>query len=117
MRCNICGGDNVNLVNNSIVYGKEYGRFPYVFLCNDCKAYVGVHPDMSPMGILADNEMRVLRRKCHAIFDKTWATKKERVARYNALAEKLGCKQGECHFSWMSKQELEMALSVLEASE
>lgn len=113
MTCNICGSENVFLVSNSVVYGKEYGKVPYVYLCENCKSYVGVHPNMKPMGILADDEMRELRKKCHALFDKTWKDNKERSVRYAELAEKLDIK--ECHFSWMSKEELKKALTIIEA--
>lgn len=114
MTCNICGSNHVNLVNNSLLYGKEYGKYPYVYLCTDCNAYVGVHPNMEPMGLLADDEMRVLRKKCHELFDRTWKNNKERTVRYAELAEKLGVK--ECHFSWMSKEELKKVLTIVEAS-
>ena len=114
MTCNICGSNNVNLVSNSVLYGKEYGKIPYVYLCSNCKAYVGVHPNKEPMGILADDEMRTLRIKCHELFDKTWKNKKERSEKYSELAEKLGVKV--CHFSWMNKDELKKAIRVMEAS-
>ena len=116
MKCNLCGSNHVNLVNNSLLYGKEYGKYPYVYLCTDCNAYVGVHPNLKPMGVLADNEMRELRRKCHDLFDKRWTTKEERENQYNILGRQLGYERGRCHFSWMSKDELLKALLVLEAS-
>lgn len=111
--CNICGSTNVNLVSNSYIYGKEYGKYPYVYLCSNCKAYVGVHPNNKPLGILADDEMRTLRKQCHDLFDKKWNTKKERTEQYNVLGSKLGLEKGKCHFSWMNKNELRNAIKEL----
>lgn len=95
MTCNLCNCENVSLVNNSLIYGKEYGKYPYIYLCPNCKAYVGVHPDNSPLGILADEEMRVLRKKCHSLFDTRWNTKDERTEQYDIIGQKLGIKKGE----------------------
>ena len=113
MICNICGSTNVNLVSNSYIYGKEYGKYPYVYLCADCKAYVGVHPNNKPLGILADDEMRTLRKQCHDLFDKKWTNKKERTKQYDILGSRLGLDKGKCHFSWMNKDELRNAIKEL----
>ena len=115
MICNICGSAEVNIVSNSVIYGKEYGKYPYVYLCSNCQAYVGVHPNNQPLGLLADLEMRILRQRCHNLFDKTWKDNKERSVRYCELAEKMGI--GVCHFSWMDKKQLKQAIRILEATE
>jgi hypothetical protein len=110
--CNICGG-SVRLVNNETIYGKPYGKYPYVYYCSACGAYVGVHPDNSPLGILADKEMRELRSRCHELFDKTWKNKTQRTINYGKLAMKLRVRKA--HFAWMSKEELRKAIKILEA--
>jgi hypothetical protein len=81
-----------------------------------CKAYVGTHKHrpLQALGILANDEMRVLRRKCHDIFDKTWSNAEERKARYAELADKMGISVDVCHFGYFNKKLLEKALKILE---
>ena len=70
--CNICGG-KVIYTSNADVYGKEYGSGK-CYLCTVCGAYVGTHKPhpKEALGILADRDMRELKKKCHAIFDSKW---------------------------------------------
>lgn len=112
-KCNLCGGD-VKFVNNEVIYGKPYGKYPYAYYCGTCGAYVGVHPDNSPLGILADKEMRRLRSRCHELFDETWKNRTERTLNYNKLAMKMGIRKA--HFAWMSKDELRKAIKMMEAN-
>lgn len=112
-RCHICGG-YVIYTSNDAVYGKSYGS-GFCYLCTMCKAYVGTHKHrpLQALGILANDEMRVLRRKCHDIFDKTWSTPEERKARYAELADKLGLHVDVCHFGYFNKKLLEKAYKIL----
>ncbi|MFG8677889.1 zinc-finger-containing protein [Pseudomonas aeruginosa] len=51
--CPHCGG-LVRLVSNRVIYGREYGDWPYAYACTGtgCGAYVGLHPDTDvPLGI------------------------------------------------------------------
>lgn len=114
IKCNLCGG-NVEYIPNSMIYGKSYGS-GWCYRCSQCKAFVGTHKTnpLKPLGVLADKEMRILRMKCHKILDSTWKTPNERTKAYDDLAVRLGYEKGDCHFSWMSKEELKTALAVLE---
>lgn len=112
-KCNLCGGD-VEYISNDLIFGKRYGS-GYAYRCINCGAYVGTHKN-SPkkaMGILADEEMRSLRIRCHGLFDSMWKTAKERTKAYYLLAEAIGI-SGGCHFSWMTKDELKSAVRYLE---
>ena len=90
-KCNICGG-KVVLISNSFVYGREYGSGK-MYYCIDCTAYVGTHKSRptEAFGILANNEMRELKKKCHSIFDEKWknesSSKKRYIARKNAYKD------------------------------
>lgn len=71
--CDCCGDDLVVLVGNEVVYGRECGDWPVIYLCMACGAFVGCHPhSVYPLGLMADDETRSLRRALHAMIDPTW---------------------------------------------
>ena len=117
--CNICNG-NVKLVSNKSIYGREYGSGK-CYLCTDCWAYVGTHKPRptEALGLLADAEMRDLKKKCHSLFDPLWmgAQEKNRRAvrsmRYGWLARKLGIDREICHFGYFDTAMLKRALNAL----
>ena len=119
-KCNICGG-KVIYTSNSMIYGKEYGSGK-MYYCTICEAYVGTHKP-SPteaLGILANEEMRELKMKCHYIFDQQWKnisnSKKRHFARVNAykeLAKALGIRLEECHFGYFDMKMLQKAYMIL----
>ena len=60
--CHFCKGE-VQLVSNGHIYGREYGEWPYAYMCVGCGAYVGVHPHTDlPLGTLADSFTREARK-------------------------------------------------------
>jgi len=71
-KCNICGG-LVIYTNNNLIYGKSYGSGK-CYLCTQCGSYVGTHEPRptEALGLLADSQMRTLKKKCHSIFDEFW---------------------------------------------
>ena len=111
--CNLCGGE-VSFVRNELIYGRPYGS-GRAYLCSVCGAYVGTHANSprTAMGLLADDEMRELRKQCHELFDMTWHDRKERSIRYMELARKMDMNSADCHFAWMDKSDLKRALSLL----
>lgn len=115
MKCNLCGGDEVQYMKSVDLYGRNYGS-GYIYRCKQCGAYTGTHKSnpRKPLGILADAEMRKLRCKCHSIFDHRWHNRKERSEEYRKLAARLGLPEEECHFAKMDKETLKKALEVLE---
>lgn len=67
--CNCFG--KIELVNNSEIYGREYGKWPYAYLCRGCLSYVGLHPFTDiPLGILANAELRESKKRNKSYFDK-----------------------------------------------
>lgn len=112
--CRYCGGC-VELVSNSEIYnGREYGDWPYAYLCTDCKAYVGLHPDTDiPLGTLAALQLRKDRNTAKDAFHRV---KKQRgfsrSLAYQWLAGKMGIEIDVCHFGWFDQDECAKALAL-----
>lgn len=109
--CNTCGGGRVTLANNSEIYGREYGSWPYIYLCWICMSYVGLHPDTDlPLGTLADLETREARKK-RSVFGllTKYKFKGDRKEAYQWLAQAMGIPQRQCHWAMFSKEQCEQA--------
>jgi len=118
--CNICSG-KVVYISNAKIYGKQFGS-GYCYLCTDCKAYVGTHEPRphEAYGILADEEMRELKKQCHSIFDPFWSNEeKSRYRRnkrhklYKKLAQDMEIPEEECHFGYFDKDKLKKAMVII----
>ena len=118
--CNICGG-KVIYTSNSKIYGREYGSGKMYF-CTECDAYVGTHipRPKEAFGILANEEMRQMKMKCHELFDTLWesepSSRKKHIARqkaYKDLAKKLNIPVEECHFGYFDMDMLNKAYEIL----
>lgn len=111
--CNICGG-KVEFIQNKLIYGKPFGS-GYCYYCKNCGAYVGTHKvrPREAMGILANEEMRQMKMKCHGIFDGMWQNGEQRRSMYKWLAGKLGIAVEECHFGYFDMDMLNKAYEIL----
>lgn len=113
--CRYCFGQ-VSLFNNSEVYGKSYGKWPWVYLCKGCDAYVGLHPDTwIPLGTLANKELRQARKDAKLVFNQLWIYSdnkvKARSKAYKALADHLKIHLNHCHFGLF---EIDSCLKAIE---
>ncbi|WP_186039709.1 zinc-finger-containing protein [Burkholderia gladioli] len=99
--CRFCGG-SVHVVRNSEIYGREFGEWPWSYLCKKCRAYVGMRPFTGiPLGTLADGPTRAARKRAKAAFQPLWQTRvMTKSAAYSWLAGRLGIAVGECHVGW-----------------
>lgn len=113
--CPYCEGP-VALVSNAEVYGREYGAWPYLYLCRACDAYVGLHPDTDiPLGKLADRELREARKESKGVFQSLSARQGwSRTEAYKWLADRMGIPVGECHFGWFDLERCEQAGRTME---
>lgn len=111
--CQYCDG-KVELVSNKLVYGREYGNGK-CYLCLKCGSYVGVHSDLkTPLGILANKELRTLRKTAHKLFDSLWKNREmPRDDAYRILANKLNIPTNECHFGWFDKDTAQKAIKAI----
>ena len=69
------------------------------WLCAPCKAYVGCHPGtVTPLGRLADADLRQAKMAAHDAFDPLWRSgRMRRGEAYAWLAAALGIPVPECH--------------------
>ena len=87
-----------------------------VWICPDCKAYVGCHPkSYRPKGFLANQEFRTLRKKAHALFDPIWKNRQmHRGKAYKRMAEILNILPDHAHISQLSIPQLKKLIRSLE---
>jgi hypothetical protein len=109
--CRYCAG-HVELVENSAIYnGRTYGDWPYAYLCDDCRAYVGLHPDTDlPLGTLADKRTRDARNACKKTFERIFKERHmNRTKAYAWLAGKMGLSVADCHFGLFEPEQCQAA--------
>lgn len=113
--CRFCSGP-VALVSNAEIYGREYGDWPYAYLCQPCDAYVGLHPNTDlPLGTLADRPLREARKKAKDAFH-TWMRHRRltRSAAYRALAAAMNIKESDCHFGMFDTEQCQAAATAID---
>lgn len=112
MYCPYCGLPPVFTSSKEIYNGRDFGM---IYLCRHCDAYVGVHKGTTtPLGRLADNQLRILKTKAHKAFDIYWFVSGERSKAYYSLAKVLGLKREDCHIGLF---DIEMCEKVILACE
>lgn len=96
------GGGEVVFTRNSIKYSREYGDWPWCYICLDCYAHVGVHYGTAiPLGTLANQKTADARKAAHQAFDPLWKEGSlSRTKAYALLAESLEIDRSDCHISW-----------------
>lgn len=99
--CNLCNFP-VRLTRNREIYnGQDYGDWPFVYLCQGCGAYVGLHPSTDlPLGTLADFPTRQARKEAKNLFHRLMHTRflGNRTRAYDGLARELRIDRKLCHF-------------------
>ena len=118
--CPHCGGP-VKIVKNSTIYGRDYGDWPWAYLCKPCDAYVGMHPYTNiPLGTLAKKAVRDARNYTKTEFNALWLYAKdrrgERTKAYEWLANQLGMTTAECHFGLFDEAMCERVDEIIEST-
>lgn len=110
-KCNCCGEMSVSIAQNNIIYGKNYGKYPWVYYCNSCESYVGMHPYTNiALGTLANEEMRNARKLSKEPFQYLYTEKHlSRDEAYTKLAQYMGVDKRSCHFAWFGVEECRYA--------
>lgn len=87
-------------VTGSAIYPYRPDLFAKVFYrCVPCNAYVGCHPGtVTPLGRLANAELRAAKMAAHAAFDPLWRNGgMSRSSAYAWLAKTLNIAPQNCH--------------------
>jgi hypothetical protein len=129
LRCEYCRTPAVFRKSSAHIYkGRDYGP---IWECGGgCDAYVGTHPDGSPVGRLANKALRQLKMKVHARFDHLWQDfrtaypdanrssgkmkKAMRGRAYAWLAEQMQIEIDECHVGKFDDAQCEQAIRILD---
>jgi hypothetical protein len=94
------------MVNGTSIYPNlpKLAKKTY-WACMPCRAWVGCHPHtITPLGILANAELRQARMAAHAAFDPLWTNGKvSRSQAYGWLAQKLGLAREHVHIGMFDK--------------
>lgn len=112
-KCPYCDS-NPKLVDGSVIYPHRPDlAYKHFWLCQQCSAYVGCHPNSKkPLGRLANAELRKYKSMAHAAFDPSWKEGwMSRSDAYSWLAAQLSIDKSECHIGMF---DIDMCKRVLE---
>ncbi len=100
--CPYCGKPT-ELIDSAEIYGgSSYGP---IYICRDCGAYVGCYKGTTTaLGRLADEKLRLAKRRAHHYLDQLWKTPKQRLEVYEWLSDELHIPQARTHVG-MSDEE------------
>lgn len=99
--CSYCKAPVVLVRNSEIYGGRDYGDWPYAYLCRKCGAHVGLHAKTDiPLGTLADTGTREARRRGKERFLKLLRRNfsGDRRLAYEWLAKQMNIETKQCHF-------------------
>jgi hypothetical protein len=91
VNCPYCG-KAAEWRENSCVYGRNYGDSYMIWICFNCDAYCGCHQNtQTPLGTMANGELREWRQKAHKAIDPIWKNgEMTRPQVYTALQKHFG---------------------------
>lgn len=101
VECPYCGNE-AKFMTSKDFYGRDYGT--NIYSCKPCDAYVGTHGNgKTPLGILANEELRTYRKRAHSAFDQLWKGRKaNRMSRHKAyawMAEQMNLEPKDAHIA------------------
>ncbi len=92
-----------------------------IYLCKPCRAWVGVHKGTdTPLGRLANAELRIWKRAAHTAFDPLWQRGRfrgYRNAAYDWLAKEMGLPRDQTHIGMLDVDQCRQAIRVIKMSE
>lgn len=113
--CPHCGGV-VTAEHNSRKYGRAFGQYPWIYMCNSCYASVGMHPNTNiALGTLANDEIRAARKACKPPFIRYCnRSKLSRGECYAKLSRAMKLSVKECHFGLFNVEQCSEAKQIVE---
>ena len=115
--CPYCGKP-AQLVGGDIIYPHRPDLFEKRFWnCSPCHAYVGCHPGTeTPLGRLADAELRKVKMAAHAAFDPLWKNgSMSRSQAYVWLSQTLSIHPDDCHMGMFDVDTCDRVVSACQA--
>ena len=120
--CPYCGRE-AEYVDSARVYGGvSYG---FIWKCPDwprCNSYVGVHKGTkTPLGRMADKELRQAKQLAHSFFDPLWQRKRDkeqcsasvaRNAAYDWLSGQMGIEVIDCHIGMFDVEQCQKVIEI-----
>lgn len=105
----------VFLLDDKVIYGRSYGGKVYLCSRAACLARVGCHKDTDQaLGTMAREELRELRKQCHAEFDLLWQSgRMRRKQAYRWMQRVLGLTRGEAHIGCLDESHCRWLLDTL----
>lgn len=106
MRCPYCGAKVIFRSADGIY--RENHRETMLYVCSrhpKCDAYVRAHPGTRiPMGVLADPQLRKLRREAHRYFDQLHTSGlMTKADAYRWLASMIGAPMEKAHIGYLGE--------------
>lgn len=137
--CSHCGLECRDALGSEIYPGRRDLAEKVVWVCDNCGARVGSHPNGKPLGTAANAELRRAREHVHEKFDpiwknaplencyapdgkengRSWAARRAaiqgaaRVRCYRWLANRMGMSMDDCHIAMMTIEECRKAWRIL----
>lgn len=101
----------VVITTNKVLYGKDFGSYPWIYYCPNCTASVGMHLGTGiPLGSLANKELKMARRDAKARFILYCQVAEiHRNQGYIDLAHLMGIPNGETHFGMFDLERCQLA--------
>ncbi|RST66847.1 hypothetical protein EJB14_10085 [Bacillus pumilus] len=112
MNCPYCHRQ-AQFLTSLAYYGRDYGTNVYV--CIPCGASVGTHRrSKTPLGTMANAELKGLRMKAHELFDPLWKNKvMSRKAAYAFLRKVMGLSKEQAHIGKFNKKQCLELIGIL----
>lgn len=116
--CPYCGSTPIFTDSAEVYGGRSYGM---ILLCRPCNAYVGVHKGTNtPLGRLANHELRNAKKKAHLYFDslwkqsmsRGWSKYEARTAAYKWLSKEMGKTPEHTHIGMFNIEECERVVEI-----
>lgn len=125
--CPYCKAPAKHIASSADLYGEDFGP---LWICRACDAWCGCHPDGSPLGRLANRELRNARMAAHVAFDplyENWQLAYPdaesltppikhslRNRAYSWLAHHLGISKSTCHFGHFDLETTIRAMKIID---
>lgn len=102
--CPYCGKE-AQFKTSKEFYGRDYGTNIYV--CFLCDAYVGTHGrSKTPLGTMANRELREMRKHAHSVFDPLWRGRKmSRTKAYKWMQSVMGLSPDKAHIGMFNEDQ------------